>query len=606
MSVAIDSVLGMEAEQVPDVLTEIRRWRVSLSELPPAKTEEEAIDRITALEELASASAAAQARETLTFDMLRRNREAEDGVASKKQGRGLGAEVALARKVSRSRGDALLKFSRTLLMDLPRTFAAMKGGDISEEKARVVAKESDWLPRAKKHELDECMAERLSEVGVRRLGNEVRALAQKLDQQAAVDHLERCIEERSVSVRPAPGNMAYLTALLPMPQAVAAFANLTKSAQSVIATGEADGRSQSQIAADLLVERLTGQESAKAVPTEVHLIMQASSLFAPGEESAWFPGVGPIPAEVARDFVAENDAPVFLRRLYTRPEDGQLVRMDSRRREFAGLLRRMIVMRDDVCRSPWCDAPIKQADHAVSFATGGDTEWENSSGLCAACNYAKELAGWRHRATPDALEVVTPTGHRYRSRTKPISEPDPGLVGGESVAETTAPPGILAGTGPPNPAVDSDPPTVEGGPRPPAETAEDSTAAGPVAADTAPGSGAPASGESSASGEAPASGEVEGADEGPDDQQRRILLPWRFIRRAEQPPPLRIGSTTVSVDVYDADFEQLSPVEELLLTGIREHVGSRRAEAVAGGRGGSQPAFSYFFHNSAGRKSKGD
>ncbi|WP_246490670.1 DUF222 domain-containing protein [Brevibacterium oceani] len=600
----------MEAEQVPDVLTEIHRWRRSLSEMPPATTEEEAIDRITALEELNSASAAAQARETLTFDMLRRNREAEDGVASKKQGRGLGAEVALARKVSRSRGAALLKFSRTLLMDLPKTYQAMKGGDISEEKARVVAKESGWLPREKRQELDERMAERLPEVGVRRLGNEVRALAQRLDQRAAVDHLERCVEERSVSVRPAPGNMAYLTALLPMPEAVAAFANLTKSAQSVIATGDAGGRSQGQIAADLLVERVTGQESAAAVPTEVHLIMQASSLFEPGEESAWFPGVGPIPAQVARDFVAENDAAVFLRRLYTRPEDGQLVRMDSRRREFSGLLRRMVVLRDDVCRSPWCEAPIKQADHVVSFASGGDTDWENSSGLCAACNYAKELSGWRHNVTPDALEVVTPTGHRYRSRTKPISEPDPGLAHGEVVGETAAPPGIpagtgppgipvgtgppgtSAGTGPPNPAVGSDPPSTDppatepGTPPPTVEVGETTTPAdggegtppdvesGPALPVATAGEGTPAATAPRSS--APASGEVSGADgDNVGDQQWQIHLPWRYLRRAEQPPPLRLGRTTVSVDVYDADFEPLSPVEELLLTGIREHLGSR-------------------------------
>jgi len=241
VSVANDSVLDMEAKPVPDVLTEIARWCESLSEMPPAATEEEAIDRITALEELTSACAAAQARESLTFDTHRRNREAEDGIPSKKQGLGVGAEIGLARKVSRHRGNALLKFSRTLLLDLPNVYRAMKGGDISEEKARTVAKESDWLPREKKHELDEQMAGRLAEVGVRRLGNEVRALAQRLDQKAAVDHLERCIEERSVSVRPAPGNMAYLTALLPMPQAVAAFANLKKSAQTAIATGRADG-----------------------------------------------------------------------------------------------------------------------------------------------------------------------------------------------------------------------------------------------------------------------------------------------------------------------------------------------------------------------------
>ncbi len=379
-----------------------------------------------------------------------------------------------------------------------------------------------------------------------------------------------------MSVRPAPGDMAYLTALLPMPEAVAAFANLTKSAQSVIATGDAGGRSQGQIAADLLVERVTGQESAAAVPTEVHLIMQASSLFASGEESAWFPGVGPIPAHVARDFVAENDAAVFLRRLYTRPEDGQLVRMDSRRREFSGLLRRMVVMRDDVCRSPWCEAPIRQADHAVSFAAGGDTEWENSSGLCAACNYAKELAGWRHNATPDALEVVTPTGHRYRSRTRPISEPDPGLAHGEVVGETTGPPGIPAGagppgfpagTGPPNPVVGSDLPSTDS----PAGEAGTPPPTAKIGETTTPADGAGGAPPTADSGVTPP---AEGVEE-TDDPTWQVHIPWRYIRRAEQPPPLRLGRTTVSVDVYDADFEPLSPVEELLLTGIREHLGSR-------------------------------
>jgi hypothetical protein len=580
VSVATYSVLGMEAEQVPNVLTEIHRWRRSLSELPPARTEEEAIDRITALEELNSASAAAQARETLTFDMLRRNRETDDGMPSKKQGRGVGAEVALARKVSRHRGDTLLKFSRTLLMDLPKTYAAMKGGDISEEKARIVAKESDWLPREKKHELDERMAERLPEVGVRRLGNEVRALAQKLDQRAAVEHLDRCVEERQVSVRPAPGNMAYLSALLPMSQAVAAYANLKKSAQTIIATGEAEGRTQSQIAADLLVERLTGQETAAAVPTEVHLIMQASSLFEPGEEPAWFPGVGPIPAKSARDFVAENEAAVFLRRLYTRPQDGQLVRMDSRRREFAGLLRRMVTIRDDVCRTPWCEAPIKHADHADAFASGGDTDWDNASGLCAACNYAKELDGWRHKADPDGLEVVTPTGHHYRARTKPISAPDPGLVPGEVIAETSTPPGSPAGTGPPKLSAGSDPPepstgtgqpAAEAGNDPPAD--EVGTTRPAAKAGTTP--PADEAGNTAPRDDASTRSSTQGADEETDAPTFNVRLPWRFIRRAVQPPPFELGGVPIGVEFFDADNEPLTPMEEALLAGIRESTGRR-------------------------------
>ena len=423
MSVPSGSVVGMEAQTVSDVVTEINRWREMLSDLPPARTEDEAVDRITALEELTSVSAAAQARETLTFDMHRRNREAEEGVPSSKQGKGLGAEIGLARKVSRARGSRLLGFARSLLMDLPKTYSSLKTGDISEEKAQVVAKETAWLPREKRQQVDERMADRLAQVGVGRLGNEVRALAQQLDQKAAVEHLDKCLDERAVTVRPAPGNMAYLTALLPLSQAVAAYTNLSKSAQSIVGIGEADGRTQSQVMADLLVERTTGQDSAGAIPTEVHVVMNEDSLFDSGEYPAWFPGFGPIPAETARDFVAENEAAVFIRRLYTRPSDGQLVRMDSRRREFSGLLRRMVVIRDDVCRSPWCDAQIKHADHSQAFAAGGETGWDNASGLCAACNFIKELPGWRHDATPEELVVRTPTGHKYQIGTKPTGKP---------------------------------------------------------------------------------------------------------------------------------------------------------------------------------------
>lgn len=410
----------MDPKTVSHPLAEITRWREELSSLPPALTEDEAIDRITALEELSAACAAAQARETLTFDMRRRNREAEEGMPTSRQGAGIGAEIGLARKVSRARGSALLGFARTLLVDLPCTYAALKSGVISEEKAQVVAREVEWLPRDKRRQVDERMAQRLGEVGTRQLGCEVRALAQQLDQAAAVEHLDKCTEERAVSVRPAPGNMAYLTALLPLPQAVTVYANLSKSAQSMIVTGASGGRNRGQLMADLLVERATGQESADAVPTELHLIMNSESLIDGDDASAWLPGFGPIPAGAARRFIAENDATVFLRRLYTRPSDGQLVAMDSRRREFAGLLRRMIVIRDGVCRTPWCDAPISHIDHALSTAAGGSTTWSNASALCAACNYAKERRGWKHEAAPEKLVVTTPTGHRYEVRTGPL------------------------------------------------------------------------------------------------------------------------------------------------------------------------------------------
>ncbi|GAA4283019.1 hypothetical protein GCM10022261_05500 [Brevibacterium daeguense] len=154
---------------------------------------------------------------------------------------------------------------------------------------------------------------------------------------------------------------------------------------------------------------------------------------------------------------------MFLRRLFTAPESGQLVGMESRRREFSGLLRRMVVLRDGTCRTPFCDAAIKHVDHATPHRDGGSTSWHNASGLCARCNYAKENPGWQHHATPAQLEVTTPTGHTYTGRTGsliPGSTCDSEEFSSGATAKAQAPPGSdsppgtdgSAGTdGPPGP-----------------------------------------------------------------------------------------------------------------------------------------------------------
>ena len=79
--------------------------------------------------------------------------------------------------------------------------------------------------------------------------------------------------------------------------------------------------------------------------------------------------------------------------------------MDSRRRRFHGELRRFVILRDQFCRTPWCDAPIRHIDHLVPHCDGGPTDAVNAQGDCEACNYAKEAPGWRARPS------ITPLGH---------------------------------------------------------------------------------------------------------------------------------------------------------------------------------------------------
>ena len=122
---------------------------------------------------------------------------------------------------------------------------------------------------------------------------------------------------------------------------------------------------------------------------------------------------------LARDLVAQA-AQVWVRRLYASPVDGTLVAMDSRRRAFDGKLRQFLVTRDQTCRTPWCDAPIRHADHITAAADHGTTTAANGQGLCEACNYTKALPGWTAktvRAGPrHEVITTTPTRHTVHSR----------------------------------------------------------------------------------------------------------------------------------------------------------------------------------------------
>ena len=155
---------------------------------------------------------------------------------------------------------------------------------------------------------------------------------------------------------------------------------------------------------------------------------------------------------------------MWVRRLYTTPDGRDLVAMDSRRRLFGGLLRRMLVLRDDVCTTPWCEAPIVHADHTTPAREGGRTGFEDGNGKCARCNQTKEAPGWRtrviltegHHATTspdrdrDPTDFVTPTAFETgrRSRQDESDGVDPRRsIGLASVTATASERADTGGTG---------------------------------------------------------------------------------------------------------------------------------------------------------------
>ena len=389
-----------------------------------AVSDTERIDLIGRFEALKASLSAAQARLTAGFDSSQRQVQADAGVPTRRQGEGVASQVALARRESPVRGAQHLGLAKALVHEMPGTLAAMTRGRLSEWRATLIARETACVSREDRATIDATLTadlEALEGLGDRKLVAEARRLAYRLDPESVVRRNRKAEVERCVTIRPAPDTMTYLTCLLPVAQGVAAYAALTREADSLRAAG--DPRSRGQAMADTVVTRLTGQRAADEVPLSVGLLMTDRALLAGDDEPAEIEGYGVVPAAWARELLGGTASEIELRRLYTAPRTGDLVAMDAQTRRFPDGLASLIDLRDRGCRTPWCDAPIRHRDHVVPQHAGGPTSAGNGQGLCERCNHAKEALGWRSRPRPGprhTVEVTTPTGHRYRSTSPPM------------------------------------------------------------------------------------------------------------------------------------------------------------------------------------------
>ena len=427
----------------------LRELRDRLALLDPDVDEAERIDQIRLLEELKSAAAAAQTRVAADFRTSHERRQRAQGVPERHLGRGIAHQVALAKRESPARARRFLGWAAILVTELPQTFAALQSGWITEWRAQTVARETAWLSLEHRRAVDEEVGPLLEGWGDRRVEAEVKKRAYRLDPHGFLSRLSAAERDRRVTLRPAPDCMSHLNACLPVAQGVSVIAALRREADSLCSQG--DDRTRDQIMADTLVERVTGQSTADAVPARVELLMTDQAFFNTGsgsDEPAHLLGCGTVPAELARRLVrvADEKAAVWVRRLYADPT-GRLVAMESSSRCFDGALGEFLVIRDQICRTPWCGAPIRHGDHVITADDGGPTAEINGQGLCAACNQAKEAPGWRAGPAPPggagvAVEIFTPTGHQYLSH-----PPDPPRGAG-----TPATPGRRPGLRGPRPA----------------------------------------------------------------------------------------------------------------------------------------------------------
>lgn len=360
---------------------------------PPRLSTADLDHALAALGRVRDAAGALEARLLTSRDARSRADEAATGTPEAERGRTVALETAIASRRGLADARRRLRASHRLVTDMPLLFAALAHGQIDESAALAVGRSVGPLRPDERAQIDEHLSRALPYMDSASPGEwarEAGRVAHQLDPAGHAGRAVRAGRERSVSVRPAPHGMADLHAHLPALEATAIRKRLSLEAERLRARG--DRRGHGAIMADLLCDHLLGRaDGTSSVRIDLGVVITERSLMEPSHgEPAMLEGYGPVAAEVVPDWVRHAPEAV-MRRLFTHPTSGELVAVESRSRAVPEGLARLVRWRDQRCRAPFCDAPVREIDHARPWSRGGSTSLENLQGLCRHCNSIKEL-----------------------------------------------------------------------------------------------------------------------------------------------------------------------------------------------------------------------
>nr|WP_245822678.1 HNH endonuclease signature motif containing protein [Brachybacterium avium] len=418
------------AQVLSATLVAFTRTRSVRDPLPDtaAGSAEEALAVLAGIDQLRSSLSAMDATWQVAAERRIGRADAHRGLPTTQQGKGANSEIALARRISPAASSFSLASARRLVQHMPGTVDTLWEGAVTAQQASTVAGALSTASPETCRRIDELIEQdpqTLQGKGHKRLRSDVEEMVQHLEPETSRERAERAARERHVTMTPLADGMARVTAVLRGIDAVGMMQALHSGAGSLRAAGEKT--STPALEADLLVDAvLTRGTSAHPAPSDeaphaprrprpqpgldVGIVISDTALLGRDDtESAHLEGYGIIPAHIVRDSLLgrppgylrpdEDEHPdelvsAFYRRLYTNPATAELVAMESRSRAFPAGLARMIRWRDTTCRTPWCNAMIRQSDHVIPFHRGGPTSYANGQGLCVRCNLLKEHGLW--------------------------------------------------------------------------------------------------------------------------------------------------------------------------------------------------------------------
>ncbi|WP_349897084.1 HNH endonuclease signature motif containing protein [Parafrigoribacterium soli] len=348
------------------------------------------------------------------------------------QWRSLRAEVACAMRIPERTAENQIATAHGLTRSLPLTLVALKVGEISYRHAEAIVDSVAGLDADATAALEAAALPYARNLTVAKFERKLRTLRERTNPETIVERRERATTDREVTFTPGRDGMAWLSAYLPAPDALAAFHRLTELAGCLRAIDKTSSdsvptRALAQARADalrdLLVDGEPALEGPRGIRPTVYVTVPAMTLLGRSDEPANLDGYGPIDAETARELAAR--APSFIR-LLTHPETGTVLSVGKDSYRVPSDLKNWLRLRDSTCRFPGCSRTAYQCDidHTDDWAYGGETRHDNLAHLCRSHHRLKHNSGWRvqhnHSVNepPGTLTWISPSGHEY------TTEPD--------------------------------------------------------------------------------------------------------------------------------------------------------------------------------------
>ncbi len=343
-------------------------------------------------------------------------------------------ELALALRTSPHSMANRIASARDLVAQ-PPLLALVQSAAISAWAARSVVLEiADLTPERRRQVVDHvCLRVRQRLSSGRRawtsaeVGRAARMARRRLCPDSDRPTRERAFSRRRVRVFPDKFGMSSLVADLDETDAHRIQLRLAALARGLKAHD--GGRTSDQLRADVLVDLLLGTPahtpalSAGATPRgrdvespegrssarpEIQVVVSLETLLRLAQDPAEVAGLGPIPAEMARELAADGRW-----RAWVTDASGAVVATGTRGYVPSSALARAVRAREQYCRMPGCRTPSLRCDldHTVAYPAGATTA-ANLGPLCRRHHVLKTHAGWDLKPTghPDAAPGVSSSG----------------------------------------------------------------------------------------------------------------------------------------------------------------------------------------------------